>query len=661
MYRKKRAHLNMKWLLVLGMFLATLIATILLYPNIKHFQYSYQKGKPWAYETLYAPFRFSVKKTQSQIELERQKRLSTSTPYYDYQPEISKEILKEAHKNNKLSAYSLDKLKEIYNNFIIQSDSILSPQKTIYIVKDHISSLLKREDFKTQEEIRELFTTTTAYNELKNYIKPNLVYNKEKTNSLYNASNISSYLGEVQPNELIISKGELITTETFSILESLKREYSKRIGTSSTTNIISLGQLLFVFIIFLMLYIFLKKYRPHLFVNHLHLTFVLLNILFSVGLTRVALNFSNIELFVVPYILFALVIRTFIDSRVALFNFLTSILICSFIVPHGYNFLILQIPTGVIAILHLKHLNKRSQLLYTSLLVFISYSATYTAIFLSTEGQIQTINYGIFIRFLLNAIFLTIAYPFLYLLERTFGFLSDVTLLELSNTNTKLLRQLSQIAPGTFQHSMQMANIAEEAILEIGGNPLLIRTGALYHDIGKMEAPMYFTENQHGEASPHKKLSFQESSEIIIKHVEDGVKIAKKKKLPKQLIAFIQTHHGRGKAEYFYRSSQQENPNITINEEPFTYPGPDPYTKEQAVLMMADACEAATRSLKEKSEQNIQNIVNKIITSQKNDGRFNNAPITLKDIETVKNIFVKKLSNIYHSRIAYPEKQEENK
>lgn len=659
MYKRRRSYFNFKWLLVLAMFLVTFVTIMLLYPNVKYFRYGYQKGKPWEYETLYAPFRFLVKKSKTQLDAERKQLLAKVTPYFDYKEKLRQQKIQEAKADKSISSTSLNILKRIYRRFIISSGK---ENPVIYIIKNHISSELKREDFYTMTDIDSLLKHSqlhdTVQKKLQKYIVPNLIYNEKKTNSLNNVGRISNYLGEIQPEELIVSKGELVTKNIFLVLESLKSEYSQRVGVSSIISFVVVGQFLFVAVVLFMLYIFLLQYRSHLFVNRLHLSFVLLSILISVALTRIALNFNGVEIFLIPYILFSLVVRTFIDSRVALFTFLTSILICSFIVPNSYQFLVLELPAGIIAILQLKHLNRRSQLLYTSLFVFISYSILHLALLLNTEGSIQSVSSGIFIRFLLNAIFLTIAYPFLYLLERTFGFLSDVTLLELSNTNTALLRQLSQVAPGTFQHSMQMANIAEEAIMEIGGNPLLIRTGALYHDIGKMENPMYFTENQHGEVSPHKKISLKESAGIIIKHVEDGVKIAKKRNLPKQLIGFIQTHHGRGKAEYFYRSYIKENPNTIVEEDVFTYPGPDPYTKEQAVLMMADACEAATRSLKEKSESNIKELVDKIINSQKEEGRFDNAPITFKDIENIKNIFAKKLSNIYHARIAYPEKNE---
>ncbi|PID89231.1 MAG: hypothetical protein CSB01_03080 [Bacteroidia bacterium] len=490
-----------------------------------------------------------------------------------------------------------------------------------------------------------------------------------------NSDNISIYLGKVEKNELIISRGKVISQKTFQILESLRSEYSQRIGTANTNKgILWIGQFLFVALCLLFLYLFLRNYRElcllflYLFLRNyrqdilrkpLYLCFILLGIIVSVVFTRILLTFGRLDILLIPYTLYAIIIRTFMDSRTAMFSFLSAILICSFFVPNNYEFITLQIVTGIIAVLYLKNLDRRSQLLLTALIVFVSYSVLYLGIFLTSEGKIETLNPMIFVRFLLNAVFLTVAYPLLYLLEKVFGFLSDVTLIELSNTNNKLLRQLSHEAPGTFQHSLQVANLAEEGVRNIGGNPLLVRAGALYHDIGKMENPIYFTENQYGDSSPHKGLSYEESAKIIIGHVTNGIKIAKKHNLPQYLVDFIATHHGAGRTEYFYRSEINENPDKEADVANFTYPGPDPFTIEQAILMMADSCEAATKSLKNKTEENITEMVTNIIDSQKKTGRFNNAPITFKDIETIKGIFIQKLTDIYHSRIAYPKNNEE--
>lgn len=658
------SHTKFRRGMAISLFLTTLLIILLLYPNIKHFRYSYQTGKPWQYETLYAPFQFPIKKTEYQINSEKERLLSQATPYYDFEASIGVGEIAKAQKDNLLSQKSIGILRNIYATPILENDSISETNESVFIIKNHIATEMGIDELKTIALVFKLIDKQSIpysqKQQLKAYIKSNLVFNKEQSEALNKTDNVSAYLGEIQANELIIARGEIVTKQSYRILESLRNEYAKRIGTTSNIGFVIMGQFLFASLCLLFLYLFLQNYRTEILDKPLYLSFILIGIIVSVALTRTIISFGRLEIFLIPYILLAIIIRTFIDSRTALFTFVATMLICSFIVPQSYDFLIMQITTGIIGVLYLKRLDRRSQLLLTALIVFVSYSILYIAIFTTSEGRIETINPMIFVRFLLNAIFLTVAYPFLYLLEKTFGFLSNVTLIELSNTNNNLLRELSQVAPGTFQHSMQMANLAEEAVRKIGGNPLLVRAGALYHDIGKMKNPIYFTENQHGEESPHLNLSYEQSAKIIINHVTDGIKMGKKHNLPSQLIEFIATHHGKGKTEYFYRSHLNENPDKEINKSYFSYPGPDPFTKEQAVLMMADSCEAATRSLKRKTESNIAKMVTEIIDFQKQEGRFNHAPITFRDIETTKEVFIKKLTDIYHSRIAYPEKKQNN-
>lgn len=646
--------------MAVSLFLVTLLVILLLYPNIKHFRYSYQTGKPWQYETLYAPFQFPVKKSVQQITNEKEQLTSEAIPYYRFDASVGAIQLAKAQQDSLLSKQSTALLKSIYSEPILTADSLSDDSKTLFVVKNHISTQMELSELQTIATIKGFIDKQPIQQAqktlLKQYLYSNLKYDKQQTEALSSTNNVSTYLGKIQANELIVSRGEIVTKQTYRILESLRNEYAKRIGTPSNIGFVILGQFLFVTFCLFFLYLFLRNYRIELLDKPLYLSFILLSIVVSVALTRTLLSFGRLEILLIPYVLLAIIIRTFIDSRTALFTFFATMLICSFIVPQSYEFLTMQVITGILAVLSLKHLERRSQLLLIALIVFFSYSILYLAIFSTSEGKIETINPMVFVRFFLNAIFLTVAYPLLYLLEKTFKFLSNVTLIELSNTNNKLLRELSQVAPGTFQHSMQMANIAEEAVRKVGGNPLLVRAGALYHDIGKMKNPMYFTENQHGEASPHLKLSYEESAKIIINHVTDGIKMAKKYNLPSQLIDFIATHHGKGKTEYFYRSHLNENPDQEVNKSYFSYPGPDPFTKEQAILMMADSCEAATRSLKKKNEANISKMVSEIIDFQKEQGRFNTAPITFEDIEQTKQIFIKKLTDIYHSRIAYPEK-----
>lgn len=660
MQYRNTPHTRFRRGMAISLFLVALLVILLLYPNIKHFRYSYQTGKPWQYETLYAPFQFPVKKSAQQITNEKEKLIAQTAPYYDFTISTGAIEVAKAQKDSLLSKKNIAILKGIYTEPILPSEEIPNGSKTIFVVKNHISTEMELAELRTVEDIFKFIDKQPIRQSqkvlFKRYLQPNLKYNEQQTEALSNTDNVSAYLGEIQANELIISRGEIVTKQTYRILESLRNEYAKRIGTSSNIGFVILGQLLFVSLCLLFLYLFLRNYRTDLLDKPLYLSFILLSMVVSVALTRILLSFGQLEILLIPYTLLAVIIRTFMDSRTALFNFVATMLVCSFIVPQSYEFITMQVITGIIAVLYLKHLDKRSQLLLTALIVFFSYSVLYLAIFMTSEGKIETINPMVFVRFLLNAIFLTIAYPLLYLLEKTFKFLSNVTLIELSNTNNKLLRELSQVAPGTFQHSMQMANLAEEAARKVGANPLLVRAGALYHDIGKMAKPMYFTENQHGETSPHLELSYEESAKIIINHVTDGIKMAKRNNLPSQLIDFIATHHGRGKTEYFYRSHLNANPDTEVNKSYFSYPGPDPFTKEQAILMMADSCEAATRSLKKKNEANISKMVTKIINFQKNEGRFNNAPITFEDIEITKKIFIQKLTDIYHSRIAYPEK-----
>lgn len=657
-------HTKFRRGMAVGMFLITLFVILLLFPNVKHFRYSYQTGKPWQYETLYAPFQFPIRKSPEQINTEKKKLLSTSIPYFRYQSTIGAKSISEATKDTRLKEKHIELLKNIYANPILNTDSLPTQSNSLFVIKNHISTKMEISELESINSIKDFIEKQPFSSEekklLKQYVVSNLEFDQQQTEALNNTDNVSAYIGEVQANELIVSRGEIVTIKTYQILESLKREYAKLVGTTTISNMgyIIFGQFLFVGFCLLFLYLFLRNYRIDLLNSPLELSFILLSIIVSVALTRSLSNFGRLEILLVPYTLLAIIIRTFIDSRTALFSYVATILICSFIVPQSYEFIIMQVVTGIIAVLYLKHLDSRSQLLFTALIVFISYSVLYLAIFITSEGKLENINAMIFVRLALNAIFLTVAYPLLYLLEKTFKFLSNVTLIELSNTNNKILRELSQVAPGTFQHSMQMANLAEEAVRRLEGNPLLVRAGALYHDIGKMENPMYFTENQYGEVSPHTELSHEQSAKIIISHVTDGIKMAKKYNLPSQLIDFIATHHGKGKTEYFYRSHMKEHPDEEVNPSYFSYPGPDPFTKEQAILMMADACEAATRSLKKKDEASIAKMVSDIINFQKEEGRFNNAPITLAEIEKTKEIFIKKLTDIYHSRIAYPEKTE---
>ena len=401
----------------------------------------------------------------------------------------------------------------------------------------------------------------------------------------------------------------------------------------------------------LYLELFRKDYYEHK--GSLSLQFCI--IVFYCVVTALMVTHNIYNVYILPYAMLPIIIRIFLDSRTAFLTHTVTILICSICLRFPHEFILLQLSAGLVAIFSLRELSQRSQLFRTAVLVILTYAAVYFSFELITENDLSKLNGSMYTYFIANGVLLLFAYPLLFLLEKTFGFTSNVTLVELSNINNPLLRRLSETVPGTFQHSMQVANLAAEAANRIGAKSQLVRTGALYHDIGKMENPVFFTENQSRGINPHKNLSYEQSAQVIIGHVTDGLKLAEKNNLPKVIKDFICTHHGRGKTKYFYISWKNEHPDEEPNDEMFTYPGPNPFTRETAILMMADAVEAASRSLPEYTEESINNLVEKIIDSQLEEGYFKECPITFKDIAIIKSVFKEKLTTIYHTRISYPE------
>jgi len=465
---------------------------------------------------------------------------------------------------------------------------------------------------------------------------------------------ISETRGMIPKGLMVISRGDMVDGENLLVLESLRKEYQTRLGSSESYYLILLGQLIMVSIVLMMFWLFLEKYRSDLMQNNWQVTFLLLLIAGMVIMASLAQRIPNINLYLVPFCLIPVIVRSFFDSRIALFAHIVTLIIVGFEAPNGFEFMFLQLIAGIIAIFSLLSLQNRSQLFVSMLVVFVTYSASYFSIAVMQEGNIKSIDLSMFMWFAGNVGLTLLAYPLIYLFEKIFGFISEVTLLELNNTNHELLRQMATEAPGTFQHSLQVASLAETAIYEIGGNALLVRTGALYHDIGKLYAPMYFIENQVTGVNPHDDLSFDESANIIINHVIKGIELAKENKLPEQLIDFIRTHHGTSTVQYFYRSYLQNFPEGELDKDHFSYPGPKPFTKEMAVLMMADSVEAASRSLSEYTTESVGKLVDSIIDRQFNEGQFDSANITLRDITEVRSIFKKKLLNIYHVRVEYP-------
>jgi len=464
---------------------------------------------------------------------------------------------------------------------------------------------------------------------------------------------ISINKGLVQEGELIISRGEIINDSKFIILESLRSEYEKRLGKNDRWLII-LGRIILVTACYLALYLFLYHFRFDVLSSTHKTFFIILILLLFIILTRLVIYLPGNVVFIIPFAIIPIVVRTFYDSRLALFVYLVAIMLAGFIVPNSFEFVFISYIVGVIVIFSLTNVYRRAKLFFAVLMVFLAYSVIYLGIGLMQEGSLSNLNWKNYIWFAGNGVFLLLSYPLIFVFEKTFRFLSDATLFELSDTNQPLLRKLAEEAPGSFQHSLQVANLAEEAAREIGANNLLTRTGALYHDIGKTINAEYFIENQHEGFSPHDNLDPLKSSEIIIGHVRSGIELARKLNLPSPIIDFIQTHHGTTVAYFFYKKFLDRNPKSTEMEKLFAYSGPKPFSKETAIVMMADAVEASSRSLANYSEESISELVERIVYIQEQDGQFAETPLTFKDISDIKAVFIKRLSNIYHARIAYP-------
>jgi putative nucleotidyltransferase with HDIG domain len=462
---------------------------------------------------------------------------------------------------------------------------------------------------------------------------------------------VSPTAGIVNQGEHIISKGEIVTAQKIQILTSLKNVSE---NFSEPNKHVFAGQTLLVIICMTMLMLFLRQLRKDIYNDNRKLTLIFLLILFTVFIYTYVLKSGTISLYLVPVCILPIVIRTFFDTRMALFTYVITVLVLGSVAPNSYEFVFAQVVAGMVTIFSVKNMRKRSHAFFAVLMIFVSYLLSYIAIEIVHEGNITSINWQNAGWLLGNVLLVLFAYPLIYFLEKIFNITSDISLVELADSNNTLLRELSIKAPGTFQHSLQVANLAEAAIFKIGGNALLMRVGALYHDIGKMEMPLYFIENQTTQVNPHDELAFEESASIIISHVIKGIEKAKKNNVPDLVIDFIRTHHGTSLVQYFYESFLKNYPDKIVDENMFHYPGPKPYSKETAVLMMADSVEAASRSLQVHDAANISKLVDSIIENQIEQGQFDNCPVTFRDITEIKKIFKKMLGSIYHVRVEYP-------
>ncbi len=669
-----------------SLFAVSIVLLVTLFPRESKFKYEFKKGKYWMHNDLIAPFDFAIIKSDDEIAIEKKNISKEIKPYFKIDNKINNKRRTEF--KNLLEVYS-DSQKIDKNELITKEEAKIAMKIFDSIINKGVIEIVpqienKAPDFPIviinnnvaeEKELNEIFTVSAADNYLRTVINSLNIPNKKVLiklidNAIFQTvlydetlskneqqnllSNISTSKGMVENGQRIISKGELITNEKFQILQSLKQDYESQLVSESKYYKILFGQLMLISISIVVLILFLNAFRKDILADNKKILFLLLVIFVMVFVTSLIIKTDSNYIYLIPLCLVPVIIRVFFDTRLALFVHLVTIIMIGFLAPNSFDFVFIQMIAGIITIISVVNLEKRAQFFLTSFLIFITYSLIYVGLSLIQDGKLGEDSLKVFAMFAASSLLTLFSYPLIFVFEKLFGYVTDVSLMELSNTNSKLLREMATKTPGTFQHSMQVANLVEEVIFEIGGNALLARAGAMYHDIGKIDMPMYFIENQTTGINPHNELSYDESAEIILSHVTKGIKIARKYGVPEQLIDFIRTHHGTRKTEYFYHKYKADYPEEFAKEELYTYRGPIPFSKETAVLMMVDSVEAAARSLKLPDEQKISTLVDQILDGQIKSNQFVNSNITFRDIEKIKKILKKKLVNIYHARIEYP-------
>ena len=667
--------------------IAAILLVVYFMPREGRSAYQFDLGRPWRYSQLIATFDFPIYKSDELIKKEQDSVMHLFEPYFEINQSVEEEQVAKFRKDFAqmeksgipyyYKGYIEQKLRTLYQNGIVQPDdynrlvddsitairiftanqSVIRPTKDIYSHKSAYKFFFETDD-------------TARYDRLKlqkcnldRYIVSNLLFDQKKSEEQKKdlLSSISYASGMVMSGQKIIDRGDIVTQETYNILASYLKESKQRIDSTKQEAYLLVGQILCVALIFLCMMLYFSLFRKDYLEKGKSVLLLLTMLVIFPVLSSILVDQNLFSVYIIPFTMAPIFIRVFMDSRTAFVMHTVIILLCAVSLKYPYEFVATQLVAGMVAIYSLRELSQRSQLLRTALIVTVTSLVFYFSLDLMHEKEIDNLEYNIYIYLIINGVLLLFAYPLMFLIEKLFGFTSNVTLVELSNINNDLMRRMSEVAPGTFQHSMQVANLATEVANKIDAKAQLVRTGAMYHDIGKICNPAYFTENQSG-VNPHDQLSLIESARIIISHIPDGLKMADKYNLPEVIKGFIATHHGRGKTKYFYISYKNKYPDEEVDENLFTYPGPNPQTKEQAILMMADAVEASSRSLKDYTEESISNLVEMIIDAQIADGAFKNCPITFQDITTAKEVFKEKLKTIYHTRISYPElhKKEEN-
>jgi putative nucleotidyltransferase with HDIG domain len=677
LYRKYSS--NIKYVM---MVVCVFVITLYL-PKQPRFRYEFEKGKIWLNKDLISPFSFAILKTNPQLNTDKSEALNNVLPIYRYNEDVfkgqSEAFLNEFDVKWKSAALvendkeqtrqaALRMLELVYKKGIIGLTAKHQKDDKHYdfsLVDNNVSTKTNSQDVFTTESSLDYFKNNFRSTNLKirdvvinlveSHLKPNLVFDERLTAMVQNSTvnSLSTTKGMVQKGELIVAKGSYVDDEVYQKLLSFKETYEAQTKTIGDNRLVYLGQVLLVGFIITLLMVFLFLFRKDIFADNRQLSLLLLVITSMLLALTWAIKLNLPSLYYIPFCIVPIIIRILFDTRLALNLHLLVILVAGFFVPNSFEFVFYQITAGMVAIYSIKNLIKREQLLISASFILASYFVAFVGIALLREGSFKQIEWANFLPFVFSVLLSLLAYPLIYAFERVFGITSDVALIELTNTNNKLLRELAFKAPGTFQHSLQVANLAEAAIFKIGGNSLLVRAGALYHDIGKMENPQYFIENQNTAVSPHDKLPYEQSAQIIIKHVHKGIEITRKHKLPENVIDFIRTHHGNTRVDYFYQSFLKNSPEKFVDENIFRYPGPIPFSKETGVLMLADSVEAASRSLKNPDAQNINDLVERIINYKLEQNQLDNCDLTLKDLETIKLIFKTMLMSIYHVRIDY--------
>ena len=660
------------------LFICSSISVVYFFPKGGKFQFEFQKGKLWQHSTLYAPFDFTIQKSEEELVEEKNTIQIKQPRYYRYDSSIyddvvedyasySKTIFPKDNSNDKLTLFGRELINKIYKYGVLPIN-FKSDNKNIYIIRNTQEISLSIDQFFRLKNLDKFVLAETKnasltefniifYNLLFDLIKPNLFLDQDFTEqSLQKAlNNISPTRDYIKKGELLIAQGQVVEDEAFLQLESLRNEYISKDISLKQLYIISSGYLFLVSTVFLMLFLFIKNYRPKIYQNNKDLSFIVFNMLFLIILTTLIIKFNGDYYYAIPLCILPLTLKTFYDARLGLFAHVLTVLLLGFIVPNGFEFIFLQIIAGIVIIQTQTELHKRASIFVSVSQIVIIYVISYFAFSLIHEGSLNSLNINIVLYFFINGMLMLFVQPLIYVHEKLFGLVSDITLLEFSDTNSKLLKVLSEKAPGTFNHSLQVANLSEAAANEIGANSLLVRVGSLYHDIGKISSPTFYSENQKSPVSPHDDFTPEKSAEIIISHIDEGIKIAKKNNIPDRVIDFIRTHHGTNTVHYFHQKAIEIYGEENINENSFKYSGPLPFSKETAILMMADSVEAASKSLRDPTFEKIQNFVNQLIDKHMLNKQFDNSNITLYEIEQVKKILIKRLVNIYHLRIEYPE------